>query len=705
MMEMWRRLELQEEATECGLACIAAVCRIHQHPVRLSDLRERFPVSLRGTSLERLVDISNSLGLSTRALRVEPEILADLRAPAILHWNTDHFVVLLRVGRGGRIRIFDPAIGLRWLNCVEVDASFSGVVLEVEPGSRFERRAEGGRMSWPRRVLKGEARPLFAILVLSTLLQGAVFAGPLFTQWMLDEAIGVGSKDVLGQMALGLVGLTALQVLLHFVRGWGVSALTAQLAMRWSRQVADHLLALPLAYFEKRHLGDIVSRIEGVHILRRFLTTSTVEAVIDGITAICAVCLLFAYDVMLASVAIAAVSIYWLARLALAAKMRESTEQYVRADAKQQSQMLETLRGIRSVKLNVREAQRMLDFSNALGDTVGAEVRLARLNLRASSFQVALFGVERAGLILLGALAVTEGRMTLGMLVAFLAFREIFSERACALADRVAEMHALAVHLRRVQDVLITPLEAPGTVAIDCDRFRGAIEFKDVWFRYGPDLPWILKGCSFRIDACESVVIAGASGCGKSTLLKLVLGVLQASAGQVLIDGMDVRNLRRQDYLAAVGTVMQDDSLFSGTVAYNIALEGVDTDVGDVEAAARHACVHDDIVSMTMGYSTLVGDMGDSLSGGQRQRILLARALYRQPKILLLDEATSHLDCERERSIVSRIAHMDLTRLVVAHREETIRSGRYVYTLADGVLTPGVGGTVHDNFAAPAVPA
>lgn len=687
---MRSRFQLQEEATECGLACLATICQVHGSHVGLAELRERFPVSLRGTSLERLVEIAGALGFTPRALRVEPDMLGDVRAPAVLHWDMDHFVVLLGTRRNGSVEIFDPASGTRTVTMEEADARFSGIVLELTPGGRFERkpRARGKWLKLPRR--EGLVRRLGALLVLSVMLQAAVFAAPIFTQWILDEAIGAADASIIRQFAFGLVALTALQMAMHYGRGLGVTSLAAELAMRWSGHVADHLLALPLSFFEKRHLGDIVSRMEAVHVLRRFVTTSTIEAVIDGLVAVAAVCLLATYDRLLATIAVAAVIVYWVVRLATANGIRTATEQHVRAEAKQQSQMLETLRGIRSVKINGREAQRLGAFNNALGDTIGAEARLARVAVRMSTLNSGLFGVERTVILLFGALAVMEGRLTLGMLVAFLGFREIFADRAAALADRVAEIRALGVHLRRVRDLLEAPVEPQGEVPMPRERLRGCIEFKDVWFRYGDDEPWILQGCSFHIDAGQAVVITGPSGCGKSTVLKLILGVLQPSSGSVLVDGVDVQLIRRSDYLAGIGTVLQDDSLFSGSIAYNIAFKGTDIDSAAVEAAARRACVHDDIAAMTMGYSTLVGDMGDSLSGGQRQRIMLARALFRDPRILLLDEATSHLDAARESSIVREIAGMGLTRVVVAHREETIRNGGRVLVLSGGKLKPPV---------------
>jgi ATP-binding cassette, subfamily B, bacterial CvaB/MchF/RaxB len=564
---------------------------------------------------------------------------------------------------------------------------FTGIVLEMEPGSTFERRPTSRRGAWFNKdTWRGVLPKLLKLLLLSILLQVGIFSAPFFTQWILDEAIGTGESRVVVQVAVGLVLLVLLQVLINFTRGWGIAALASELSLRWSGQFADRLLRLPYSFFQKRHLGDLVSRLEAVHALRRFVTTSTIEAVIDGAVAVAAIWVLFSYSASMTLLVLGAVGTYWTVRLLTAGRFRIATENLVRNDAAQQSQMLETLRGIKSIKVNARESLRLFSYQVALNETIGAEAQLSRMQVVMTSFNTGVFGIEKSIVLMIGGFAIVSSELSLGMLVAFLGFREIFVQRAAHLADRIADMRSLGVHYRRVRELMLTPVGAGGSTPLPYDRARGCLEFENVSFRFSDDEPWLIRDCSFRIEPGECVSITGPSGCGKSTLLNLALGMLKPCSGRILIDGIDLAEVQRADFLAIVGAVLQEDTLFSGTLASNIAFSNESIDYSAAREAAILAQIHDEIEDMTMGYATVISSMGDSLSGGQRQRLLLARALYKAPKILLLDEATSHLDLPCEREVVRNLAKMPLTRIMIAHREETIRRADRVLVMNRGAI-------------------
>jgi ATP-binding cassette subfamily B protein RaxB len=272
------------------------------------------------------------------------------------------------------------------------------------------------------------------------------------------------------------------------------------------------------------------------------------------------------------------------------------------------------------------------------------------------------------------------------MLIAFIAYADQFISRAAGLIDKWVDFRMLRLHAERVADIALTAPEASADQPWSGPIPAASIELDNVSFRYADDEPWILRHCSLRVEAGESIAIVGPSGCGKSTLAKLVLGLLQPVEGEVRFGGIPIGKLGLDTYRQWVSAVMQDDQLFAGSVADNISFFDPEVSMERVVVAAHMAAIHDDIMAMPMGYESLVGDMGSSLSGGQKQRVILARALYRRPLLLMLDEATSHLDARREQMVNAAISHIAVTRIVVAHRPETIASAKHVIALQQGQL-------------------
>jgi ATP-binding cassette subfamily B protein RaxB len=287
----------------------------------------------------------------------------------------------------------------------------------------------------------------------------------------------------------------------------------------------------------------------------------------------------------------------------------------------------------------------------------------------------------------LAARMVLAGGFTVGMLFAYLAYKELFSARVGALVDTASELAMLRLHGERVADIALAQAEAgeaPAAVEVDLSARPARIELRNVSYRYAPTEPWVLRGVDLVVEDARSLAITGPSGCGKTTLVKVLLGLLPPTEGEVLFDGTPIHRLGLSHYRALIGTVMQEDRLFSGSVADNICFFDPQPDLEWIEECARLAAVDAEIRAMTMGFHTLVTDVGTGLSGGQKQRVLLARALYRRPRILVLDEATSHLDLRNEHSVNEAVRAMALTRVVVAHRPETIAVADRVVTLADG---------------------
>lgn len=677
---------LQTEAAECGLACLAMVLLHHGTVTDLPTLRGRHGTMPQGTTLAEMMRIAAQEKLATRAVRLEPGELAQLKLPCILHWDLGHFVVLREVRRGYCV-ISDPAHGERRLPHDEVSSRFSGIALEVWPERDFVPRQEGQRVSLRQLVghVTGVWRTVWRVIAVSLSLEVLALLSPLFMQWVVDHVIVGRDLNLLAVLGLGFLLLIVVQQLLTLARSWMLLRVGTQLRVQWRSNVLAHMLRLPLDYFARRHLGDIVSRFGSVGTIQKVLTDTFVEAALDGVMVVLGLGLMLLYSPALTAVALLSVGLYVAVRLAWFGPLRNATSERIVRSAIESSHLLETVRGMRSIRLFARHGERLSAWQTLMVADVNASLRVQRLEIWYRVARRTLSGVFSLVLLWLGARAVIAGEMSVGMLLAFLAYRGQFDTRFTELVNKVFDLRMLGLDAQRLADIVLTPAEpVPAARPRKASRAAPAIEIKGLRFRYSPASPEVLAGLDLSIEAGSSVAIAGASGCGKTTLLQVLLGVYTPQHGSIHVDGQALETIGMDAWRAQVGSVMQDDTLFAGSIADNIAFFDPKPDLAWVEECARLASIDEDIKRMPMGYQTLVGDMGTSISGGQKQRVLLARALYRRPRVLVLDEATSHLDLAREADIGRAIAGMRLTRIIVAHRPQTLASVQRVVELEDG---------------------
>ena len=504
-------------------------------------------------------------------------------------------------------------------------------------------------------------------------------------QWVVDQVLVSADRSLLTVLGIGFILLLILQVSIGLVRGWAVIILSRTLGMQWMMNVFSHLLKLPMDFFEKRHLGDITSRMGSVNTIQRTLTTGFVEAIIDGLMAIVTLTMMLYYSWKLALFTLVAVLIYGGLRLIAYRPMRATTEKQMLAGAKQQSHLLESIRGMQSVKLACSEPTRKSVYANLMNDTMNNELTLAKLGLGFNSANQLVFGLERIAVIWFGATLAMSNIFSVGMLIAYLSYKDQFTGRIAGLIDKAIEFRMLRLHGERLADIVLTEPDSAmdGHAEIDA-RGDASFSVTGLNFRYSEGDPWVIKDCHFEVQDGQSVAIVGPSGCGKTTLVKLMLGLLKPESGHIQFAGQDIRQIGMTNYRRHVGSVMQDDQLFAGSVADNISFFDEHFDIARIEQAARMAAIHDEISAMPMAYHSLIGDMGTSLSGGQKQRIILARALYRQPKILFLDEATSHLDIHNEQLVNEAVKKLNITKIIIAHRPETIASADRVLVMLGG---------------------
>lgn len=678
---------LQSEAAECGLACLAMVAGHHGFRTDLSTLRRRWSVSLKGVSLAHLMAMGQALHLAPRALRLELADLPQLKRPAILHWDMDHFVVLERVTRR-HIRVVDPAQGRRTIPLDEVSRRFTGVALELTPTEAFERRRELAPLPLSAffRGARGLVRALATILLLSVALQAFLLVAPFFSQLVIDEIVVSGDRELLAVLGIAFVLVAGIQVCIEGIRGWLVIALGAGLQFGWCAQLMHHLIRLPLAWFEKRHVGDIVSRFGSIRAVEGLVARTAVEAIVDGLMAVTTLAVMLVYSRELTAIVLLAVLLYSLARFTLVRALRLASQEALVLGARENSLFMESLRAILPLKSFGREGLREAVWQNAKSDAVDAEVRVARLELVQRLANTIIFAVENIAVLWLGALIILDGELSLGMLVAFMAYKLQFGTRAAALVDKAIEFKLVRLHLDRIADIALADRDAGADATGDAPRkLSGGLTVRGLGFRYADTEPCVIDGLDLHIKAGQCIAIRAPSGFGKTTLIKLMMGLLAPTAGKVLVDGDRLLGAYRKQMAA----VMQDDVLLSGSLADNIAFFDPQPDLRRIESCAKLAAVHDDVAGMPMGYSTLIGDMGSTLSGGQRQRVLLARALYARPRILFLDEATSHLDPATEARIHDALKRMRITRVMVAHRQETLAIADRVIDLSAAIAAGG----------------
>ena len=584
------------------------VAAFHGQHWQLADLRRRFPQSGKGANLKQLMAYASALGFAGRPLRLEPPDLGKLKRPCILHWDMNHFVVLKQVHGQRAITVLDPAVGQRKLSMAEVSRHFTGVALELAPNADFKPEKTAPRVSLGQLTGKvaGLGPSLLTIGAVALALELFALAAPLLNQWVVDDAIVSQDRELLQVLMLGFGLLLLIQTTLGLARSWMVMLLGQSLSLQWLGNVFAHLVRLPTAYFEQRHLGDVVSRFGAVREIQRTLTTSAVEAVLDGIMAVAAWVMMGLYSLQLSVVVTVAVGAYGLLRWAAWAPLRNASAERLVLAAKEQTHFLETLRAIQPLKLFSREEERRSRWQNLLVDVQNRDVRTAKLSMLFSTGNTFIFGLENLVTLYLGAglvMKVSNGGelFTIGMLFAFLSYKAQFTGRVAKLIDFVAEFKMLSLHAERLADIALEAPEKDSAPAHDLSHLNPEIELRDVSFRYGEGEPWILRNANFRVGVSENVAITGASGAGKTTLLKIALGLLQPVEGEVLYGGQPLKQIGLQNFRAQIGTVMQDDVLLSGSLADNIAFFDAEADLQRVQTCAQLAQLHEDIARMPMG--------------------------------------------------------------------------------------------------------
>lgn len=675
----WRRrvpVVHQTETSECGLACLAMICGHFGKNIDLISLRRKFNLSARGANLAGINSIAEQLGMVTRALSLELDELGALKTPCILHWDFSHFVVLVSVKRN-RYVLHDPARGRRNVGLEEMTRYFTGVALEVWPGSEFSEETTQNRIQLRSLInsIYGIKSTLAKIFCLSVVIEAINLVMPVGTQLVMDHAIPAGDRGLLTLISAGLMFFILLRAATGMLRAWSSLVMGTLINVQWQSGLFNHLLRLPLAYFERRKLGDIQSRFGSLDTLRATFTTSVVGAIMDSIMVVGVFVMMLLYGGYLTWIVLGFTTVYVLIRLVTYGYYRQISEETLVRGARASSYFMETLYGIATVKIQGMAERRGTHWLNLKIDAINSGIKLTKMDLFFGGINTFVAACDQVAILWLGTSLVIDNQMTIGMFVAFGSFRGQFSDRVASLTNFLLQLRMMSLHNERIADIALHEKEEKKPeLDIVADMTPVSLETTDLSYRYDSQSAPVFSGLYLSVTPGESVAITGTSGAGKTTLMKVLCGLFEPDSGKVLVNGTDIRQLGINNYHRMIACVMQDDRLFSGSIRENICGFSEEMDEAWMIECARASYIHDVIMKMPMGYETLIGELGEGLSGGQKQRIFIARALYRRPGILFMDEATSSLDTESERFVNVAIRNMNITRVIIAHRETTLRT-------------------------------
>lgn len=681
---------LQAEQTECGLACLAMILHFHGHKIDIVSLRSKYSVSLHGLTMKSLIRTTDLVNLSCRPLKLDVAELSKLATPAILHWDMNHYVVLKEVSGKG-ITIHNPAIGIQKFTNKTIGKHFTGIALELYPTQDFEKTDKEKKLKfrhfWSHAV--GFKRSFLQLFLLSFILQIFSLSIPFYAQLFIDDVMISQDTDLLNVLALGFLIIIAMKVFTELLRSYVVLHFSNKLSFQLATNMSQHLLRLPIDYFGKRHIGDLVSRFGSLNNIKDFLSSGVVEIIIDGLMVISTLFLMYIYSASLTFIALIAVISYGLIRIISYRMLRTQNEELIVAGARENTTFIENIRAIQGIKLFGKESDRNSVWQNTYADVINSGIKVEKINIAIQFFNSLLTGTVHILLILFAGHAVINGKLSLGMVIAYLSYKDQFFSRVFSLLDKILEFKLLDIQLARLADIAFQKKEIKPIGSSLSKTSRHTLEclrLENISFRYSPDSPILFQNVNLNVKNNESIAIIGSTGCGKSTLLKIILSLYLPEKGLIKLHETPITQIGFNQYRQQTAAVLQDDYLLSGTIFDNITFFDQNPNSERVRYAANMAAISSEIELMPMQYETLVANMGTALSGGQIQRILLARAFYKKAKLLVLDEATSNLDTETEKLVNQSIRQLNIARIFVAHRPQTIKYADKIYELTSGGL-------------------
>jgi ATP-binding cassette subfamily B protein RaxB len=686
-LRLWPRkampLYLQMESAECGLACLAMVAAHYGGTQGLEELRAKFDVSVRGTSLQDLANMADQINLNARCVELAADEIAQLRMPAVLHWEGNHWVVVKKTSAKG-LQLSDPALGERWVGWAEARSKFSGFAADFVPRARLERTPPQPRLQFATllRSFPGLGAAVLQLMAVSVVLEMIALLTPYYTQIVMDHVLVTGDKDLLTIVALATVFLLVFQTVFTALRGWAGVVLSQNVGYQLYAHVIRHMFRLPVTFFVRRQVGDLVSRFDSLGQLAHSLTRTSIEITLDALISIGTVAMMFLYSPSLAWLAIGTFTLMLVVKVVVFASSQRVVAERTFLDAKRQSHLIESLRGIHAIKMAQGEVLRSQQWTTQTRRVMDKDAATERITLASTLVQTVTMGGAHIVVIYFAAQMILANQLSVGMLFAFMAYQANFAGRASAFADRIMWLRTMKVHFGRVGDIVFAPTEPVAPLHHkSMQPAASSVDAVNLGYRYSASDPLVFRGVSFAVQPAEMVALVGPSGCGKTTLLSVLGGIYVPNEGTLAYDRESVTSANATSLRKRVAFVFQNDELFEGSLEDNIAFFEPQPDRERIKRCAELAAIAADIEAYPQGYKTRLAEQGAGLSGGQRQRMLIARALYRQPSLLVLDEATSHLDVATEKLVLHKLKSLGITVIMSAHRPDAIAMADRIYSV------------------------
>jgi subfamily B ATP-binding cassette protein HlyB/CyaB len=683
-----RRGAAEPPTADSGLICLCRMARLLGMPADPGELARRHLPSSKPATKEDLVRIARKLGLKSRIIATRWERLEKTPVPAIAENKDGTFVIAGRMLNGKLLVQHPTEPRPRLIERGEFESAWSGRLVLVGRRASLTNLADVFDLRWFISAVHRYRRIIGEVLIASFFLQLLGLVSPLFFQIVVDKVLVHRSLSTLDVLMIGLGIVSVFEVLLGALRTYVFSQTTNKIDVELGARLFDHLLALPMAYFANRRVGDSVARVRELENIRSFITGSALTLTIDMLFTFVFFIVMFFYSPMLTYIVLGSLPFYILVSVMVTPIFRRRLDEKFRRGADNQAFLVESVSAAETLKAMAVEPQMCRRWEDQLAGYVQASFRTQTLgNIGSQSVQF----VTKATMVLtlyFGAKAVIAGDLTVGELVAFNMLAQRVAQPVLRIAQLWQDFQQTRVSVARLGDILNTPRELAQRSAASLPPMNGAIRFEHVGFRYRLDGPAVLSDISLDIPAGQMIGVVGPSGSGKSTVARLVQRLYTPESGRVLIDGIDLAMVDTTWLRRQIGVVLQQNVLFNSSVRENIALVDPGMPMERVTAAAQLAGAHDFILELPHAYDTIIGERGASLSGGQCQRIAIARALLANPRILIFDEATSALDYESERIIQDNMRRIAAGRtvIVIAHRLSTVRGADRIVTIDRGRL-------------------
>jgi HlyB family type I secretion system ABC transporter len=680
----------QHNASDCGAACLVMIGRYWGKEFNINRLRESAHISRDGASLKGLTTAAESFGFNTRPVKASLELLANQKLPAIAHWEGKHYIVVFEI-TPKYVIICDPGIGQKKLTRAEFSEGWTGYVLLVEPTLSLQKTEGQSTNIWQLfQLIKPHKAVIVQIFIASIVLQIFGLISPIFTQLILDRSVVHRSGSSLATFAVGLLIFGGFQMMMSSLRQYLMAITANRIDAALVIGFIRHTFSLPLSYFDARHVGDIISRVQENHKIQSFITGESLGVILDLLSVFVYATLMFFYSWKLALVTLISIPPFLILNFASTPFLKKISREIFTASNYQNSYLIEALNGVRTVKsMSVERAVRW-NWEERLNQEIKKTYRGQLVKIRLQAISSAIDTISSTTLIWIGASLVISGEFTIGQLFAFNMISGNVIRPFQRLAGLWSQLQEIGIAIERLCDVIeAKPEENRDSNRQPIGRLQGYVKFNDVTFRYNHDAKTnVLENINFEIQPGQTIALVGRSGSGKTTLSKLILGLYQPTSGSIEIDGKDLETISLHSLRSQVGVVDQDTFLFSGTIKDNITLSKPGAKLAKIHRAAELAGAHEFISKMPMGYETEIGEGGGMLSGGQRQRLAIARSLLTNPRLLIFDEATSSLDTESERIVQTNLEKIRCNRsmIIIAHRLSTVQNADLILVLDKGVL-------------------